>query len=294
MHGSRRGALTALIASLALAVGAPPLAAATRHVHHASVPSAPAADDPSTAADASFSDLTATALPADDASAQAPGVIGLLADWAASSGDADHGPFLVVDKLGAEVFVFDAAGALVGHAPVLVGIARGDDSMAGVGDMRMGAIPMDQRTTPAGRFVATYGPSAGEGTVLWVDYADAIGMHPVITSNPSEHRLQRIASASPDDHRISHGCINVPAKFYANVIQTAFAHGGVVYVLPDTKTLAEVFPAFAAATFAGPGEAPPRDHCAEPLAALHDGIPDPDPSALCRADEGERSETAAR
>jgi hypothetical protein len=83
--------------------------------------------------------------------------------------------------------------------------------------------------------------------VLWVDYADEIALHPVVTSHPKERRLQRLRSSAPEDHRITYGCINVPAAFYRDVVTKAFAGGdGVVYILPDTRPLEEVFPNFTA------------------------------------------------
>ena len=155
---------------------------------------------------------------------------------------------MVVDKLNATVFAFDPDGRFLGAAPVLVGLARGDDAAPGVGGRRLSAIRPAQRTTPAGRFVAHFGRSMGHGTVLWVDYADAISMHPVMSVSASEHRQRRIRSADPAQHRISYGCINVPARFYEDVVRPAFVRrGGVVYVLPDTKPLERVFPRFVAA-----------------------------------------------
>jgi hypothetical protein len=83
--------------------------------------------------------------------------------------------------------------------------------------------------------------------VFWVDYATAISLHPVPTGKPEERRLQRLRSASAEDNRITYGCINVPASFYKGVVETTFrGRKSVVYVLPETRPLAEVFPAFAA------------------------------------------------
>jgi hypothetical protein len=177
---------------------------------------------------------------------QQSGTAAQVADWVTASGDNQHKPFVIIDKLGASAFVFRADGRLRGAAPVLVGFARGDDSVAGVGNRKLAAIGPDERTTPAGRFIARFGRASGEHSrVLWVDYGDAISMHPVVTTNPKEHRLQRIRSSAPDDHRISFGCINVPAKFYRDVVLKAVAGGSaVVYILPDTKPLEEVFPRF--------------------------------------------------
>ena len=53
---------------------------------------------------------------------------------------------------------------------------------------------------------------------MWVDYDAAVSMHRVITSNPAERRLQRLASPTPKDNRISYGCINLPAAFFDKVL----------------------------------------------------------------------------
>ena len=204
-------------------------------------PDAASADPPAEATGAAAPSLD------NSASDQPSGVSAQLADWVESTADNGDKPFAIVDKVAARIFVFGADGRLRGSAPVLVGLARGDDSAAGIGDRALSAISPDERTTPAGRFVATFGRASGDKTVLWVDYADSISLHPVVTTNPQEHRLRRIKSAAADDHRISYGCINVPARFYERVVLKAFrSAGGIVYVLPDTRSLDEVFPAFAA------------------------------------------------
>lgn len=174
-----------------------------------------------------------------------------LAEWALSSGDNAGLPFIIIDKPGAEVFVFDAQGRLLGAAPALLGLARGDDSVPGIGDRALSAITPDERTTPAGRFMAGYGPAAGMKTVFWVDYATAISLHPVITGNPKDHRRKRLASPTPDDNRITYGCINVPPEFYADVVRPTFKETrGVVYVVPEERPLEDVFPGLAIHTAA--------------------------------------------
>ncbi|HZJ72796.1 MAG TPA: hypothetical protein VFF36_17805, partial [Planctomycetota bacterium] len=61
----------------------------------------------------------------------------------------------------------------------------------------------------------------------------------------------------------SYGCINVPAAFFASVAWPSLgASGGVVYVLPETRPLADVFPALrdagslATTASVGPGQVP--------------------------------------
>ncbi len=180
-----------------------------------------------------------------------------LAGWTTATEDNAGLPFLIVDKLGAYIFAFDADGEFLGSAPVLVGLARGDDSAPGIGDLKLSQISADQRTTPAGRFVARFGASDGHGLMLWVDLPDAISLHPVMSVNPGEHRLQRIASPDSEQHRISYGCINVPEMFYDDVVLPALGGGAaVVYILPDTKPMRDVFPGFAAVIGGDKDEAP--------------------------------------
>lgn len=168
----------------------------------------------------------------------------VLANWVIATHDHGHKPFIVIDKVGAEVFVYDGDGQAVGQAPALVGASKGDESSPGVGDRELSHIPLAQRTTPAGRFVAKFGPASGHKQVLWVDYPDAISLHAVITANKKERRLQRLESATPKDNRITFGCINVPTAFYHQVVEPLFkGTTGIVYILPDTRPLSEVFAA---------------------------------------------------
>jgi hypothetical protein len=175
----------------------------------------------------------------------APGAVKQVADWVTDSGD-NHGlPFVIIHKPEARVFVFDENGHLKGTASVLVGLVPGDDSVSGIGTMPLSAINPEMRTTPAGRFVSTLGHDLGKLDVLWVDYPDAISLHRVINTNPAERRLERIVSPAPLDHRISYGCINVPAKFFDTVVDPTFKDTkGIVYILPEVKSLQDVFPGY--------------------------------------------------
>ena len=165
-----------------------------------------------------------------------------VADWVVDSRDNGHRPFVIVDKMAAKVFVFDVKGQLLGAAPALLGLAVGDHSVPGIGKRKLATIRPDERTTPAGRFVASMDLDIHGQEVLWVDYETAISMHRVVTSNPAERRLQRLISLNVQEHRISYGCINVPVVFFDTVLRPAFAGtDGIVYVLPDTRSIREVF-----------------------------------------------------
>jgi hypothetical protein len=167
-----------------------------------------------------------------------------VADWVVASADHGQHPFAIVDKTQATLYVLAPSGRLIGTSPVLLGLARGDDSEPGIGDKPIAAIRPDERTTPAGRFAAQPGKNLGGDNVIWVDYDAAVSMHSVRATVASERRLQRLESPDPAEHRISYGCINVPAAFFASVAWPSFAQaGGMIYVLPETRPLADVFPA---------------------------------------------------
>jgi hypothetical protein len=176
---------------------------------------------------------------------EAAPVVTQLAAWAAKSGDNNGLPFMIIDKASAQVAVFDSEGWLLSATPALIGAAPGDESVEGIGDRELSDIALEERTTPAGRFRARFGPAEGQGETFWIDFGAAISLHPVVTAKPSERRVERLRSPTPEDNRITFGCINVSRDFYQNVVQTTFkADGGVVYILPDTKRLEEVFPSF--------------------------------------------------
>ena len=168
-----------------------------------------------------------------------------MADWIVDSGDNLNLPFVVVDKVNAKVFVFQPDGRLRGAAPALLGLARGDDSSPGIGVRPLASIRPEERTTPAGRFVAALGRNFSGKDILWVDYPSAISLHRVVTTNAKERRAQRLDSPTVLDNRISYGCINVPVRFYEKVVSPAFTGtNGIVYVLPEVRSQREVFPAY--------------------------------------------------
>jgi hypothetical protein len=164
------------------------------------------------------------------------------ADRALQSGDNAGMPFVVVDKVDARLYVFDAGGRLRGASPALLGLARGDHSVPGIGSRKLSTITPQERTTPAGRFVAALDKSLAGEEILWVDYDSGVALHRVIATVPKERRLQRLESSVPLEHRITFGCINVPVKFYEKVISPVFTGtSGIVYVLPETRPVREVF-----------------------------------------------------
>jgi hypothetical protein len=166
-----------------------------------------------------------------------------LRQWVQSSADNAGAPFMIIDKRLARVWVFDGKGAMHGSSPVLLGLARGDHSVPGIGTRPLDQVRTYERTTPAGRFVVEAGRNTNHEDVIWIDYEAAVSMHRVRPTDPREKRLQRLSSPSPADNRISYGCINVPVPFFNAVVLPGFSRrGGVAYVLPEVRPLRAVFP----------------------------------------------------
>lgn len=168
-----------------------------------------------------------------------------MADWVARTHDNGNAEFMIVDKRNAKVYVFDASAKLRAASPVLLGAAKGDDSVPGIGTRPLSQVRPEERTTPAGRFVAERGVNLKGEDIVWVDYDAAVSMHRVRATNPVERRLQRLATPTTADNRISYGCINVPVLFYESHVKPTVAKQRViVYVLPEVKSMQQVFGPF--------------------------------------------------
>ena len=159
------------------------------------------------------------------------------------SGDHVGRPFAVVDKKNARLFVFDAGGMLAGHTAALLGSTVGDHSVPGVGERaQTGSVRADERTTPAGRFDSVPGVNLSGEPVVWVDYATAFAIHRLRPGKSHALRAQRLATMSPDDNRVSLGCVIVPVDFYEQVVQPVLGRSrSVVYVLPESQLGREMF-----------------------------------------------------
>lgn len=183
----------------------------------------------------------------DFGSERAPADVTQVAGWAVHQADNGDRPFAIVDKRRAKVYVFESTGRLLGASPVLLGYASGDHTVAGIGNKTIEEIKPFERTTAAGRFQSEPGRNSLGHDVVWVDYDAAVSMHRVRATNPKERRLERLATPTPADNRISWGCINVPVAFFD---QTVWPHigqqRGIVYVLPEKESLTAFFPDAAA------------------------------------------------
>lgn len=181
--------------------------------------------------------------PLPDFGGEAPSADALhVANWAFFTRDHQGKAVVILDKKAAKVYAFDARGRLLAATPALLGSAVGDDSAPGIGDKPLSQIKPDEKTTPAGRFVAEPGRNANGEDIVWIDYDAAVSMHRVRANVAAERRMERLLSPTEADNRISFGCVNLPVPFYEKVLSpTVQQAGAVVYVLPETRTPQQVF-----------------------------------------------------
>ena len=179
---------------------------------------------------------------ADFGKAEAPDDVVQVANWVSSTRNAKKKAFVLIDKKNARMYVFDPQGKLKQDAPVLLGSAVGDTSAPGIGTKPLSQIKDDEKTTPAGRFLARPGKNNHGEDIIWIDYNAAVSMHRLRKVKEEERRFERMATADSSDNRISNGCVNVPHKFYNGVLKpSVMKYGAFVYVLPETRTPQQLF-----------------------------------------------------
>ncbi|HEX7890493.1 MAG TPA: hypothetical protein VF522_14115 [Ramlibacter sp.] len=179
---------------------------------------------------------------ADFGKEEAPDEVVQVANWVSSTRNAKKKAFVLIDKKNARMYVFDPQGKLKQDAPVLLGSAVGDTSAPGIGSKPLSQIKEEEKTTPAGRFLARPGKNNHGEDIIWIDYDAAVSMHRIRKVKEEERRFERMATPESDDNRISNGCVNVPRDYYDKVLRPAVAkYGAFVYVLPETKTPQQLF-----------------------------------------------------
>ena len=170
----------------------------------------------------------------------------VVANWVLQNTDNKGLPFSVADKQGGTVYFFDSKGNLTIKTPALFGKMIGDYTSDEILAKDTDKISDKEKITPAGRF-ETYNKTSttGNGVVAIYRvgaYTD-LAFHKVYLKQPKERRLDRLASKTGADNRISHGCINLPTEVAKKIIPL-MGGGSVTYILPETKAGKETFDGF--------------------------------------------------
>jgi hypothetical protein len=117
--------------------------------------------------------------------------------------------FVMIDKANARMFVFEN-GRVIDEGPVLLGKNKGDtrpvaDYAVPAGQFRARLLQgreLEREGYRRGQFIEFQcGPARGGGTLC-------AGLHAVWLGNPSDRRLERLASPTIEDNNISHSCVN--------------------------------------------------------------------------------------
>lgn len=164
------------------------------------------------------------------------------ANWVLESGDHQGQPFAIVDKRDARIYVFEPQGRVLGASPVLIGLAPGDLSVPDIAQRTPSSLLPAERTTPAGRFNTEPGHNDKGEDIVWVDYEASLAIHRLRPAPAFERRSERLSAQSAAEHRISFGCVVVPVEFYESIVAASLGkRRGVVYVLPETRAVSEMF-----------------------------------------------------
>ena len=153
--------------------------------------------------------------------------------WIRARAD-NHGlPYAIVDKKAARIYVMRPDGTLAGASNAILGSARGDTPIPGAGKKNPNALLPIERRTPSGRFLSKPGANLAGEKVVWVDYDTGIALHRVRPGRTQATRDMSLAK-SPDDRRLSLGCVVAPESFYLSTVLPALGHGrAVIYILPE-------------------------------------------------------------
>jgi hypothetical protein len=188
-----------------------------------------------------------TEVPADAAprmSALAQSVYVQMANAAQKSGKG----FIIADKPNGMIHLFNADGSLLAQDTALYGKDVGD-SIAG----QKASLEGGPKVTPAGQFELGIMPSndyaGGFGLTLQGTnqpltspenlakkrFNSTVAVHAAYLGDVNERRLDRLASKSAKDNRISYGCINTSHDLFINKIKpnAKSFDGGMIFVLPD-------------------------------------------------------------
>src|SRR5574343_660100 len=128
----------------------------------------------------------------------------------------EHESLIVADKTGGKLYVYNHELRKVYSNPALYGKILTDTLDAKLLDTEKVAY-----ITPSGEFTSTKAYSATMHepiTALILGTKSLIAIHPVWKGSPTQKRIERLNTDTPDDNRITNGCINILDDFYYNVI----------------------------------------------------------------------------
>lgn len=153
--------------------------------------------------------------------------------------------FIIADKPNGMLHVFFADGSLLIQDAALYGKDIGDI------ESKLSSLQGGAKITPAGKFTLVATPDAEYAGGMRLDLKETssaggvTAIHAAYLGDAKEKRLERLASTSAFDKRISYGCVNTThATFLKSILPNIEKlNGGMIFVLPDAQAdTAAMFP----------------------------------------------------
>ena len=138
------------------------------------------------------------------------------AAWVLAGADNQDLPFAVVDNAMRGSMCSRPAAAWLGASAVLLGA----DPRRFLGRHRSRPGQPDAGGAHHARRPIRSRPGRNDKgeDIVWIDYASSLAIHRLRPAPLQERRPARLASPSPEDNRISAGCVIVPLAFYEAVV----------------------------------------------------------------------------
>lgn len=144
---------------------------------------------------------------------------------------ANEAPTITADKVAGTISVFYPDTKHIITEPALFGKVKSNA-------LDMGNYNFPRKfdsITPAGTFQIekVFSWVLNEPILVFIHGRSSVGaIHPLWMKNPKQQRVQRLLSTTPNDNRITGGCINVDSKFFYSVLNE-LPEGTTLTILPE-------------------------------------------------------------
>ncbi len=161
--------------------------------------------------------------------------------------------FIIADKPYGMIYIFNQLGQWVTRFPALYGRKEGDDIPLDAQGKLPDQLTENEEISPAGIFVLSeiyYNPhnktdllDIGEDYDEdgYADSENGTALHPLFLEKPWQNRPERLKSKTPEDNKISKGCINVSEEAFERWIRPCFADGGLIATTPDNQENLDIY-----------------------------------------------------
>lgn len=145
--------------------------------------------------------------------------------------------YLIADKTRAEMYVIGKDGKLLGKFPILLGQTKGEFTNLSDPDSDVAG---KYATTPAGKYIlARNGLSVMEedlklydSKIMSMNGGHGLAIH-IVYPKELIKRMAALETPTPDDNRMSWGCINISKKMWIKYIQDNFKGTESLYITTD-------------------------------------------------------------